>query len=244
MDPLIYSIWFGLLGDRYSNGSPYATGPLSCLSVCNVGVLWPNGWMDQDAAWYGGEPQPRQHCIRWGPSFPPQKGAQQPPPLFSPCLLWPNGWMDQDETRHEGRPRRRPHCVRWRRSSPPRKGHSPQFSAHVRCGQMAGWIKMPLSMEIGLGPSHIVLDGDPATPQKRGHSSQFSADVCCGQTVAHLSCCWALVSDWCRCLVFCSVLWHSLVTGRVSSYPQRFSCDDLVQPGVNPKERRLNKNWK
>ena len=21
---------------------------LSCLSVCNIGVLWPNGWIDQD----------------------------------------------------------------------------------------------------------------------------------------------------------------------------------------------------
>jgi len=39
-----------------SNGSPYATGPLSCdscLSVCNVGVLLPNGWMDQYTTWYG-----------------------------------------------------------------------------------------------------------------------------------------------------------------------------------------------
>jgi len=27
-----------------SNGSPYASGSLSCLSV-----TWPNGWMDQDA---------------------------------------------------------------------------------------------------------------------------------------------------------------------------------------------------
>ena len=27
-----------------------------CLSVCNVGVLWPNGWMDQDATWYGSRP--------------------------------------------------------------------------------------------------------------------------------------------------------------------------------------------
>jgi len=27
-----------------------------CLSVlsCNVGVLWPNGFMDQDLTWYGG----------------------------------------------------------------------------------------------------------------------------------------------------------------------------------------------
>ena len=33
-----------------------------CLSVCpacNVGVFWPNGWMDQDATWYGGSPRTR-----------------------------------------------------------------------------------------------------------------------------------------------------------------------------------------
>jgi len=28
----------------------------------------------------------------------------------------------------------------------PLKGHSPQFSANVRCGQTAGWTKMPLGM--------------------------------------------------------------------------------------------------
>jgi len=44
-----------------------------------------------------------------------------------------------------------------------------QFSAHVCCGQTAEWVKMPLGMEVGLGPGHIVLDGDPV-PQKRGHS--------------------------------------------------------------------------
>jgi len=26
---------------------------LSCLSVCNVSVLWPNGCMDEDATWCG-----------------------------------------------------------------------------------------------------------------------------------------------------------------------------------------------
>jgi len=46
---------------------------------------------------------------------------------------------------------------------PPLEGHSPQFSAHVRCGQMAGWIKMPLETEVGLGPGDFVLDGDPAS---------------------------------------------------------------------------------
>jgi len=40
---------------------------------------------------------------------------------------------------------------------------------------------MPLSTEVGLGPGHIVLDGDAAPPPK-GHSAQFSANVCCGQT--------------------------------------------------------------
>ena len=43
---------------------------------------------------------------------------------------------------------------------------------------------MKLGMEVGLGPGHIVLDGDPAPPpsaQKR-HNPQFSAHVCCGQT--------------------------------------------------------------
>jgi len=32
------------------------------LSVCNVGVLWPNDWMDQDATWYKDRPQPRWRC--------------------------------------------------------------------------------------------------------------------------------------------------------------------------------------
>jgi len=53
-----------------------------CLSVCNVGVLWPSGWMDQDATWYGGRPRSRRHCVRWRPSSP-RRGAQQPLPHFS-----------------------------------------------------------------------------------------------------------------------------------------------------------------
>jgi len=40
---------------------------------------------------------------------------------------------------------------------------APQFSAHVLCGEMAGWIKMPLGMKVGLGPGNIVLDGGPST---------------------------------------------------------------------------------
>ena len=51
-------------------------------------------------------------------------------------------------------------------SLPQKGGYSPQFSAHVYCGKMAGWIKMPLGTEVDLGPGHIVLDGDPAPSPK------------------------------------------------------------------------------
>ena len=79
----------------------------------------------------------------------------------------PNGWMDQDETWHGGRPRARPHCVRWGPSSL-QKWHSPtpQFLAHVGCGQSAGWIKMRLGTEVGLSPGDIVSDGDPGPSPK------------------------------------------------------------------------------
>jgi len=40
--------------------------------------------------------------------------------------------------------------------------------AHVYFGQTAGWIKMALGMEVGLGPVHIVLDGDTAPLPKKG----------------------------------------------------------------------------
>ena len=36
----------------------------------------------------------------------------------------------------------------------------------VYCGHTVGWIKMKLGTEVGLGPGHIVLDGDPAPPEK------------------------------------------------------------------------------
>jgi len=81
-------------------------------------LLWPNGWMDQDATWYGGRPLPKRHYVRWRPSSPLEKGGTVPP-IFGPCLLWPNGCMDEDETSHAGRPRSQPHCVRWGLSTAP-----------------------------------------------------------------------------------------------------------------------------
>ena len=55
----------------------------------------------------------------------------------------------------------------------------------VHCGQAVGRIKMELGMQVGLGPGHIVLDGDPAPPPQRGTATtQFSAHICCGQMAA------------------------------------------------------------
>ena len=67
---------------------------LAVLPVCNIGLFWPNGWMDLDATWYGGRPRRRRHCVRYMDTTPPWKGAQQPP-SFQPWLLWPNGRPSQ-----------------------------------------------------------------------------------------------------------------------------------------------------
>ena len=62
---------------------------------------------------------------------------------------------------------------------PSHKKAHPQFSAHICCGQMTGLIKMPLGMEVDLGPGDFVLDGDPASPPQKGAEPrpQFSAHV-------------------------------------------------------------------
>jgi len=107
---------------------------LSCLSVClscpvcDVGVLWPNRWKDEDETWHASKPRPWPHCVRWGPNSPSPKGAQPP-----------------------------------------------EFSAHICCGQMAGWIKMPLRMEVRLGPGDFVLDGEPSdlAPERGQRSPIF-----------------------------------------------------------------------
>jgi len=96
----------------------YQTVVLSVMSVCpvcDVGVLWPNVWTDQDETWHAGRPRPWPHCVRWGPSSPP-KVAQ--PPIFGPYLLRPDGCMDHDATWYGGRLRPRRLRVRWRPRTP------------------------------------------------------------------------------------------------------------------------------
>jgi len=141
----------------------YGTVVSPVLSVCDVGALWPNGWMYQDATWHGGRPWLRPHCVRRGPSSPPKKGHST---QFS-AHVWCGqtaGWIKMPLGMEVGLGPG--DCVRWGPSSPPQKGGTqPQFSAHVYCGQTAGWIKMPLGTKVGLGPRDIVVDGGPAPPK-------------------------------------------------------------------------------
>jgi len=43
----------------------------------------------------------------------------------------------------------------------------------VYCGQTVGRIKMKLGMQVGIGPGHVVLDGDPAPFSKGAQSPNF-----------------------------------------------------------------------
>jgi len=81
-----------------------------------------NGWMDQDATWYGGRPRPL-HIVLDGV---PHRGTA-PAPMFGPCLLWPNGWMDQDTIWYGGKPWPSRHCVKWGSSSSGKGTAPPTF---------------------------------------------------------------------------------------------------------------------
>ena len=84
-------------GDIVLDGGKPAPQKMSTSPIFSPCLLWPNGWMDQDATWYDeARSRPRRHCYRWRPSSPHGKWHSSPPPsLFGPCLLWPNGRPSQ-----------------------------------------------------------------------------------------------------------------------------------------------------
>ena len=139
-------------------------------------LLWPNGWMHQDATWYGGRPQPRRLCVRWGPSPLPKKG-QIPQFLAHVYCGQTAAWIKMPLSTAIGLGLR-DIALDGDPAPPPLKGHSPKFSANVCCGQTAGWTKMPLGMEVGLVPGDFVFDGDPATSEKRAHHSHTIFGPC------------------------------------------------------------------
>jgi len=64
---------------------PVGLSVLFVCPVCIVSILWPNGWMDQDATWYGARPRPKPHCVRWGPSSPTERDTSAP--TFRPISI-------------------------------------------------------------------------------------------------------------------------------------------------------------
>ena len=147
-------------GDFVLEGDPAPPGPKGAHTP-NFGqyLLRPNGCMDQDVTWYGAIGLgPGDFVLDEDPApLPKRGGAELPFPIFGPCLLCPNGWMDEAGTLDGGRPQPRRLCVRWGPSPSPKGGGAPiQFSAHFYCGQTAGCIKMPLSMDVSLSPGYCV----------------------------------------------------------------------------------------
>ena len=138
-------------------------------------LLWPNGWMHQDATSLGVELglSPGDFVLDGDPALLPKKGGA---PQFSANIRCGQtaGWIKMPlgmEVRlgpgdlvFDGDPT----------PLPPEKGHttSTQFLAHVCCGQTAGWVKMPLGTDVNLDPGDVVRDA-VAAPPKRGTAPSF-----------------------------------------------------------------------
>jgi len=89
--PLTYNVFNGTLKPTQSINPPKTDrAPNFCRCL-----LWPNGYMDQDATWHGCMPRPRPRCaIDGDPAHSPQKRAQ-PPPNFRPmCCGQTAGWIN------------------------------------------------------------------------------------------------------------------------------------------------------
>ena len=105
--------------------------------------LWPNGWIHQDATWYGGRPL-RDIVFDVDPATP-RKRAHPRHPIFGSCLLWPNGWMDEDAAWYGSRPRPRPQCTRRGPSSRERGTSAPSLF-----GPCLLWPRSPISTTVEL----------------------------------------------------------------------------------------------
>jgi len=73
-------------------------------------------------------------------------------------------------------PRPRPHCVRWGSSSPKNGCSTPSLWPMSIVGKRLDRSRCHLGLgtKVGLGPGHIVLDGDPCSSPRKGHSSPRS----------------------------------------------------------------------
>ena len=107
------------------DGDPASLSPRGTASIFGPCLLWPNGWLDQDATWYGGRSRTRRYYVRWGHISSHKTGEAALPSLFGPCIVAKR--LDgSDATWYGARPRPRPfrsgqHCVRC----------GPSFTSHA-----------------------------------------------------------------------------------------------------------------
>jgi len=173
-----------------SNGSPYAIGPSSCpvlsdlprLSVLSATLVYSGQTVGRIKTKLG--TRVASALARWGPGSPSPKGAQ--PPIVGPYLL-SQKWLDGPRCHSVERyvSAQTTLCYISTQLPSPKRGERPQFSAHVDCGQTAGWIKMPLGMEIGLSLGACVR-WDAALPPKQRAAQPLFRHVYCGQTAGWL----------------------------------------------------------
>jgi len=149
--------WGPIFLSPKGGGTPSIFGPY---------LLWPNGWMDQDATWYEGRTPPRRLCVRWGPSSSLPKTAAEPPPQFSAYVHCgqTDGWIKMALGMEVGLGLGHIVLHGEPAPSPPKGGGAPpQFSAHFYCVQTAGchliWRPQP---------GDFVIDGDPTLLPKKG----------------------------------------------------------------------------
>ena len=100
---------------RWESSSPSPKGAVTqFMAHVYCGRLAVNGWMDQDATWYGGKPRPGDVVLD-GIAAPPKRGTA---PSFRPIYVYcgqTTGWMKTSlstEVELVDLGPARPHCVR------------------------------------------------------------------------------------------------------------------------------------
>ena len=141
--------------------------------------------MDQNGTWHGGRPQPRQLCVRWGPSSPHQKGVK--PPIFAHvycgqtagCIKMPFGMnvgLSPGDFVLDGDPAPLPERGRM--------PHTPQIFGPCLLWPN-GWMDEAGTRHGGKPqPRRLCVRWGPSTRPQKGAEppAQFSAHFYCSQT--------------------------------------------------------------
>jgi len=114
--------------------------------------------MDQGETWHLGRPLPWPHCVRW-----PKTDRTDRQDMTEDRTDRQTDTQNQQSASIGrtvfGRPFVKRFVICYRSVV-----LSVLSVTLAYCGQTVGWIKMKLGVQVGIGPGHIVLDGDPASP--------------------------------------------------------------------------------